>query len=126
MSEIELAQYALALLAEADAQFEFWLTVTFGVLVASFVAGDRLSKRRRILVAFFYVWASAIFYTRYGAVSTYLNGYAELAATYGATVLAPISPVAGLLRTSLWVVGAFTTVFVVLKGHRSGQEPETA
>ncbi len=118
MSEIELAQYMLALLSEADAQFEFWLTVTSGVLVASFVAGDALSKRLRVLLALFYVWASAVFYTRYGAVSTYLNGYEELAASYGAAVLAPTSMAAGVLRSSLWVVGTAVAVWVVLRGNR--------
>ena len=124
MPEIELAQLVLALLADVDAQFEFWLTVTFGVLVASFVAAERLSRRLRMLLAFFYVWASALFFVRYLAASAYLNSYVELAAQYEVSVLAPISPLAGRLRFTLWVVGGITTALLVVRGHRPRHEPE--
>ena len=124
MPEIELAQLMLALLAAVDAQFEFWLTVTFGVLVASFVAGARLSARLRWLLAFFYLWASVLFLTRYVAASVYLNSYVELAAQYEVPVLAPISPLAGRLRFALWVVGGLTTAILVVRGHRHKGEVE--
>jgi hypothetical protein len=98
--------------------------VTFGVLVASFVAAERLTRRLRVLLGIFYVWASALFYVRYVAASTYLNSYVELAAQYEVPVLAPISPLAGRLRFSLWMVGGLTTAILVVRGQgpRNGRE----
>ena len=42
-----------------DLQFQFWLSITFAVLAAGFVAGPRLRRGLRLLAAFLYAMASA-------------------------------------------------------------------
>jgi hypothetical protein len=44
-------------LAAIDSQFEFWLTITFAVVVASFLARDQLSRALRVSVATLYLLA---------------------------------------------------------------------
>jgi hypothetical protein len=55
----ELVALVLTQRASIDLQFQFWLTITFGVIVAAFVAGPRLNYRLRILAAALYLLASA-------------------------------------------------------------------
>jgi hypothetical protein len=55
----ELVALVLTQRASIDLQFQFWLTITFGVIVAAFVAGPRLNYGLRILAAVLYLLASA-------------------------------------------------------------------
>ncbi len=48
-----------------EAQFEFWLTVTFAVVVASFVAGTRLKRKLRFFVALLYALAVVVLMSRW-------------------------------------------------------------
>lgn len=55
----DLLNLLLAQRNSIDLQFQFWLTITFAVLAAGFVAGDRLRWGLRWLGAFLYAMASA-------------------------------------------------------------------
>jgi hypothetical protein len=48
-----------------DAQFQFWITITFAVIVANFVAGKRLSKRSRSVIALLYGLAVVVLVSRW-------------------------------------------------------------
>jgi hypothetical protein len=50
-SPAELAELFILEQSEINQQFEIWMTVTFAVIVASFVAGERLVQRLRVVVA---------------------------------------------------------------------------
>lgn len=55
----QLLDLVLTQRASIDLQFQFWLTITFGVIVAAFVAGPRLNYGLRMLAAALYLLASA-------------------------------------------------------------------
>ena len=48
MSTSDLLNLVLTQRGNIDLQFQFWLTITFAVIVAAFSAGDRLDRRLRV------------------------------------------------------------------------------
>ena len=55
----DLLNLLLTQRASIDLQFQFWLSITFAVIVAGFVAGPRLHYGLRLLAAVRYVVATA-------------------------------------------------------------------
>ena len=64
-SPAELAELFVLEQSEINLQFEFWLTVTFAVIVASFVAGKQLVQKLRVAAAFLYIIAVVVFLSRW-------------------------------------------------------------
>jgi ABC-type transport system involved in cytochrome c biogenesis permease subunit len=48
-----------------DTQFQYWITITFAVIVAAFVAKKHLSKRLRSVVALLYLLATVVLISRW-------------------------------------------------------------
>ena len=48
-----------------DVQFQYWLTITFAVIVASFVAKGHLNKTLRSAVALLYLLATVVLISRW-------------------------------------------------------------
>ncbi len=61
----ELIELLLNLVNQLDLQFQYWLSVSFAVIVTSYIAGDRLSMKIRIYIFLLYILASSIFSIRY-------------------------------------------------------------
>ena len=51
LSNAELAELFLIMESAIYTQFEYWLTITFAVVVAAFVAGKRLNRNLRFALA---------------------------------------------------------------------------
>lgn len=64
-SPAELAELFFIRESAIDAQFQFWITITFAVIVANFVAGKRLSKRSRSVIALLYGLAVVVLVSRW-------------------------------------------------------------
>ena len=47
----ELIQLYDAVFTNINTQFELWITITFAVIIASYVAGHRLERELRYLIA---------------------------------------------------------------------------
>jgi 4-amino-4-deoxy-L-arabinose transferase-like glycosyltransferase len=58
LSEYELTSLVFALFRDMDSMIQFWIQATFAVVVAVFVAGDRLSRWMRGMIAVLYLIAS--------------------------------------------------------------------
>lgn len=81
MDQLTLAEiYELGHLASVrmDAQFQYWLSVTFAVVVAAFVAGDRLNKPLRYLAALLYLLAAFVLISQFRneGMTAYIFGQA--------------------------------------------------
>ena len=48
-----------------DTQFQYWITITFAVIVASFVATEHLTKKLRSIVALLYAVATFVLISRW-------------------------------------------------------------
>ena len=57
-SPAELSELFLQAQALIDTQFQYWMSITFAVVVAGFVAGKRLTLRLRCIVGVLYALAT--------------------------------------------------------------------
>jgi len=124
--EVQLLNLLMEVNQDIDTQFQVWISITFAVLVASFVAGHRLSFAARLGIAAAYVAASIILYQRYmrGALD-YIPYVFELFGTYGAPLPQnnfDLTVPFQLRRGLLWLGTIFTTVGVLFPrlGLRKG------
>jgi len=103
-----------------DLQFQFWLTITFAVIVAAFSAGDRLPFRLRLLAAVLYFLASAHLLTRWmfdGAVG---ERWVQVLMSRGVDIGIPW--VAVYLRMTLMVVGSVAGLVFLIRNPQRGDD----
>ena len=58
----ELIQLYDVVTSSVNSQFELWITITFAVIIASYIAGHRLAKSLQYLVAILYTSVSILLY----------------------------------------------------------------
>lgn len=114
--EVQILELFLQVNADIDTQFQVWISITFAVLVASFVAGDRLKRGARFGLALLYLCAAWVLFIRYLRAGTYLEYVVSLYAAYEVRppTLVGASPTAGLLRTTLFTFGSAVAALSVL------------
>ena len=63
MTEEEILTLELVAMhiGQVDTSFQFWLTITFGVLVAIHIVGSAITRQLKLLLCFLYVSATLIF-----------------------------------------------------------------
>jgi hypothetical protein len=65
ITSAELIELVLLQREAFDTQFQFWITATFAVIVASFAAGRRLSAKYRWVVALLYMLTTFMIFARW-------------------------------------------------------------
>jgi hypothetical protein len=118
MTEYELHSLINDLFRDMDHMVEFWLSATFAVIVARFVAGDTLSRGVIRIIAFLYLAATSLSITRYGLVAGRTGSYKDQLVAMG---LEPFYQPAEQNRTmyvlilTLWFVGTGATLYFLLR-----------
>jgi hypothetical protein len=112
-SNAELTEFIFLAYSSADTQFQYWITITFAVVVAGFVAGKRLAVSLRILIAVLYLLASAILAVRFQNSMITANTIRAMLLEADAyivttTYLAP-------LRIGLFLLGSAAAVFFLIR-----------
>ena len=110
LTNAELFELATLVFSELELQFQYWLSVTFALLVASFVARKQLFRNVRITIAFLYTLSTAIAIYRYIS----LGGNGSLIVDELATRGIPwrgIDLRVGLTRIALMVLGTLATLW---------------
>jgi len=99
-----------------DLQFQFWLSITFAVIVAGFVAGRRLDFKLRLLAAALYVLATAHLGTRW----MYDGGVGErwVAVLVSRGVDIGIPWVSVYLRMAVMLLGTVSALVFLLRHDR--------
>ena len=111
----ELAELSVLNQSVIDDQFQYWITVTFALVVAGFVAGDRLSKNLRSALAGIYLLATTILMARARASARTIEDIQEYLVEAGASVFAdPLVPI-GPLRIILGFAGAGLAVYFLIR-----------
>ena len=115
----EQASDVFALLQTAtagiDSQFEFWLTLTFALVVSTFLAGGVLTRGARIAIAILYVlsvylvWLQQMFHVEQGR---YLL---SLLADFGVETPRATGELADRVRAVIFFVGSSGAVVFVLR-----------
>ena len=123
ISNAELIELTFSSVALFAAEFQYWMSVTFAVVVAAFVAGERLSKSVRLWVATLYLFVSVLFAARYYStlsVASELGRHLamrDLPETQGAGLIV-------VLRLLVFVLGTGTVLWVLF-GSRFSRSSAT-
>ena len=120
MSEAELLSLYLDVNQDIDTQFQVWISITFAVLVASFVADDRLSRLERVVIAMFYGAAATIILLRYQSA---LGMAGEVVLMFDANGFEPprVGSAAIRLRLILFTAGSLLAAVSVVFAAGSGR-----
>jgi hypothetical protein len=99
-------------------QFELWLTITFAVIIASYIAGHRLSKTLKYCFAALYLSVSTLLLLL--LVQT-VGSAQSIAGTpsfqFGLTEQdAGVSSIIGILRLLVWTGGSVVALAFILRG----------
>lgn len=116
ISTADLLSLLLTQRASIDLQFQFWLSITFAVTVAGFVAGRRLDFKLRSLAAVLYLLATAHLATRW----MYDGGVGQRWVTVlvGRGVDIGIPWVSVRLRMAVMVLGTVSALVFLLRHDR--------
>ena len=99
-----------------EAQFEFWLTVTFAVVVASFVAGKRLKRKLRVFVALLYVLAAVVLISRWYYIASDALMFRDALLEVGVTLSRPwVTIISRILLVALGTSAAL--IFLLREKH---------
>jgi hypothetical protein len=83
MSQESIYSTLYAALALTDSIFQIWITLTFAVIVATYVAGRRFDRQVYLLVSSLYALASAVLFTRFASAAFQAFHYKALLITRG-------------------------------------------
>ena len=111
MESIETADLIELIIIQREmiaSQTQFWLSVTFAVIAASFLAGARLTIRYRLFIGLLYVLATAMSLTASAAYGQELLTMHEAILSRGVNVDTPV--VAAVLRFTLMGLGTVLTL----------------
>jgi len=114
----ELQELVLLSEASIDSQFQFWLTATFAVIVASFIGSNLLTKTLRHIVALLYLLSTFVFASRWYHNYLDLMIYADMIQKLGFEVLVPYST--ALSRIALMAMGTITAIYFVYSARHGG------
>ncbi|MEM1404805.1 MAG: hypothetical protein AAGG55_15820 [Pseudomonadota bacterium] len=113
MSEAELHQLLFDAVAEARSNFDFWLSITFAVLVGGHYTFGRLNQRFRRLALSLYGFVALAFFLRWLDASSVVQEYTSQLDGLGSYVPfeQPVSHVAWALQSALIFVGSLAMLF---------------
>ena len=113
----ELIQLYAVVTTSVNAQFELWLTITFAVIIASYLAGHRLARSLQYVMATLYTAVSVLLYLMLVGAVQFSQQFDALnlgASSENNLVLAIV-----VLRTLVWMLGTIATIVFIFKGHKN-------
>jgi hypothetical protein len=117
----ELIQLYDVVTGSVNAQFELWLTITFAVIIASYLAGHSLARSLQYLIATLYMAVSVLLYLMLlGAVQFSQQFDQNMGASSGSNIVLAIV----VLRTAVWILGTIATIVFIFKGHKNDASKE--
>jgi uncharacterized membrane protein YedE/YeeE len=99
-----------------NAQFELWLTITFAVIIASYLAGHRLARSLQYLMAALYSAVSVLLYLMLLRAVQFSQQFDAL--TVGEFSESNVVLAIAVLRTSVWILGTIATIVFIFKGQK--------
>jgi hypothetical protein len=121
VSTADLLNLLLAQRSSIDLQFQFWFTITFAVLAAGFVAGQRLRRGLRWLAALLYAMASVHLMLRWMNDGALGERWVEELVRRGVDFSIPWPAV--YLRVALMIVGTVGTLVFLITAARQDPRP---
>ena len=116
MSQESIYSTLYAALTLTDSIFQIWITLTFAVVVAIYVAGRRFDRPVYLLVSTLYALASAVLFTRFASAAFQAFYYKRLLVTRGFEpwpVPNSVSVIIGVGSLGLLFAGTIGTLWFV-------------
>ena len=99
-----------------NAQFELWLTITFAVIIASYLAGHRLARSLQYLMGTLYTAVSVLLYLMLLGAVQFSQEFDAM--NLGASSESNLVLTIVVLRTLVWILGTIATIVFIFKGHK--------
>ena len=112
----ELIQLYDVVTGGVNAQFELWITITFAVIIASYLAGHRLARSFQYLIATLYTAVSVLLFLMLLSAIQFSQQFDQL--NLGASSESDLLLAIVVLRTSVWILGTIATIVFIFKGHK--------
>ena len=109
MSAYEIAELVINVTGQMDSLFNYWMSASFAVLVSSYIGKEHFNYSITLSISVLYFLASMMFVARYYAMSTLIIYYTELAGTSLPSQFVAASPIIGITRAPVFLVGFITT-----------------
>ena len=123
IASADLIELILLQRGSFDTQFQFWITTTFAVIVASFAAGSRLSGRYRLVVAALYILSTFMLFARWAYDGREMLLLVTEVQSRGIDFRPPI--VFALAKLVLIVFGTVTTLTFLYHDAKSDREKDS-
>ena len=111
-----------AAIANINSQFELWITITFAVIIASYIAGHRLSQTLKVGLSVLYVMVSILLAWLTGVsvmlIQKNLTGSLIPVAQLGQPII--------ILRALVWITGTIVTLGFIFRGFRERDQEESS
>ena len=108
-----------------DAQFQFWLSVTFAVVIAGFIAGDRLTKKLSYLAAILYGLATFVLIARFIDAARF-GGMLRDSILEAGVEIPTVQLAVIVARFSLLILGTLAALYFLLRERvNEGETGET-
>ena len=125
MSSYEIAELIINVTGQMDSLFNYWMSASFAVLVSSYIGREHFNFSITLSISVLYFLASMMFVARYYAMSTLIVYYTELAGASLPSQFVAASPIIGITRAPVFLVGFITTQVYLwhsyIRNRRQGQ-----
>jgi hypothetical protein len=123
ITSAELIELVLLQRQAFDTQFQFWITATFAVIVASFVVGNRLGVRYRLAIAALYFFTTFMVFARWGHDAREMGLLLSEIQDRGIPYAAPI--VFAATKAVVMLFGTVTALVFLYQDAKSDREDDT-
>lgn len=118
ISSYQAMQLALDLLDFVGVQFQYWLAMTFALIVATYTTAGKMNWFLKLGVGLLYVLSSFLFIWIYlDAGADYLK-LSDLLESRGVDLIQHHSWVTGAVRVLIWAIGSIVALAYLFFGER--------
>ena len=118
----EIVELAILSLSQVDAQFQYWISASFAVIVASYLVGDDATRIIRWAISALYLCVSVVFFSRYFVQGTNaITLIGEATARGFPWASQPLGAYFLFLRPAVILAGTTVTIWFALVGYRLRQ-----
>ena len=130
MTEAELVGAYIESLQAIDGNFQFWLSITFALLVATYLANRSIPKALQFIASTIYLAASVLFAVRLFTLGVTLTSLRDQIVSLGSqthVVSTLTNALIGILYLGIMVGGTLATIaFVAIRGRGNRDETRVA
>jgi hypothetical protein len=121
MSASETLEIVMLLREEAQRSFEYWLTISFAFIAATFIGRELLRPKVALVFGALYLLTVSLLIARYVVSGTSADRYLTLAIEQGAEPFVD-STIVTYLRLLVFIVGTSCTLWFLYLNSRSRDE----